>query len=98
LLLLSNTNSIHREYGWKDYDFLKYFDGLILSHEVGAVKPDEIIYLAVEKVSGFPSQEHIFIDDIPEYVKAAKNLGWDAIHFIGYDDLDDNFKNRGILD
>jgi putative hydrolase of the HAD superfamily len=98
LLLLSNTNSIHREYGWKDYDFLKYFDGLILSHEVGAVKPDEIIYLAVEKVSGFPSQEHIFIDDIPEYVKAAKNLGWDAIHFIGYDDLVDNFKNRGILD
>jgi FMN phosphatase YigB (HAD superfamily) len=26
LILLSNTNEIHREYGWKDYSFLKYFD------------------------------------------------------------------------
>ena len=41
LVLLSNTNSIHKEYGWKNYSFLKYFDKLILSHEVNAVKPEE---------------------------------------------------------
>jgi len=97
LFLLSNTNSIHQEYGWKDYDFLKYFDELILSHKVGAVKPEEKIYRAVEKVSDFPSEEHIFIDDISEYAQAAQNLGWDAIHFVGYDDLVYNLKKRGIL-
>ncbi len=34
LFLLSNTNSIHQKYGWQNYEFIKYFDKLILSHEV----------------------------------------------------------------
>jgi putative hydrolase of the HAD superfamily len=97
LFLLSNTNSIHQEYGWKNYDFLKYFDGLILSHIVGAVKPEEKIYRAVEIISGFAPQEHLFIDDISEYVLAAQRIGWHAIHFIGFDDLVYNFKKRGVL-
>lgn len=37
LVLLSNTNAIHQKYGWGGYEFLKYFDKLVLSHEVGAV-------------------------------------------------------------
>jgi len=98
LFLLSNTNSIHQKYGWKDYPFLVHFEKQFLSHEVGAVKPDEKIYRAVEKYSCLPPEEHIFIDDIKEYADAAKNLGWDAIHFTGYDDLIKNLKAKGILD
>ncbi len=97
LILLSNTNEIHREYGWKDYSFLKYFDKLILSHEVGAVKPEEKIYRAVESFSQKPSKEHIFIDDIKEYGDGAKKLGWDAIHFTGYENLKKEFRERNIL-
>ena len=97
LFLLSNTNSIHESYGWKDQDFLKHFDHLVVSHKAGFVKPEEEIYRAVEKVSGFPSEEHIFIDDIKEYVDAAKILGWDGIHFKGYEDLVKNFKQRNII-
>ena len=67
LILLSNTNSIHEKYGWEHYDFLKYFDDLILSHKIGAVKPEEKIYRAVEESSSSPAEEHIFIDDIEEY-------------------------------
>ncbi|HEY6625715.1 MAG TPA: HAD hydrolase-like protein, partial [Ignavibacteriaceae bacterium] len=47
LFLLSNTDSIHQKYGWQKYEFLKYFDKLILSHEVGSVKPEEKIYRTV---------------------------------------------------
>lgn len=97
LYLISNTNSIHKKYGFGDYEFLKIFDKLILSHEVKFIKPEKVIYLEVEKVSGFPSEEHIFIDDILEYVNAAKSLGWDGIQFIGYDDLVNNLKKRKIL-
>ncbi len=97
LYLISNTNSIHKKYGYQDYEFLKLFDKLILSHEVKFVKPEKEIYLEVEKVSGFPSAEHIFIDDILEYVDAAKSLGWDGIQFIGYEDLVMNLKAREIL-
>jgi putative hydrolase of the HAD superfamily len=97
LYLISNTNSIHKRYGFQHYEFLKLFDKLFLSHEVKHIKPEEEIYRAVEKVSGFPSEEHIFIDDILEYVEAAKNLDWDGIQFLGYDDLVMNLKAREIL-
>ncbi len=97
LVLLSNTNSIHMEYGWKDYEFLKYFDKLILSHQVKAVKPEEKIYRSVEEFTGKPSAEHIFIDDIEEYVEAAKQLGWDGIQFRSASQLKNDLKMRDIL-
>jgi epoxide hydrolase-like predicted phosphatase len=97
LFLLSNTDSIHKRYGWQNYDFLKYFDKLILSFEVGAVKPEEKIYRAVENASGFSSQEHIFIDDIQEYVDGAKKVGWDAVQFVDYQKLVDDLKCRNII-
>jgi putative hydrolase of the HAD superfamily len=97
LYLVSNTNSIHKRYGYQDYNFLRLFDKQFLSHEVGFIKPEEEIYRAVEKTSGFPSEEHIFIDDILEYVNAAKSLGWDGIQFVGYDNLVTNLKERQIL-
>lgn len=97
LVLLSNTNSIHREYGWKNYSFLKYFDKLILSHEVGAVKPEEKIYHAVEEFTNKPPGEHIFIDDILEYSEAAKSLGWDSVQFKDYNKLVDDLKIRNII-
>jgi len=97
LVLLSNTNSIHREYGWKQYGFLRYFDKLILSHEVRAVKPEEAIYREVEKFTLLPAGEHIFIDDIKEYSEAAKRLGWDGIQFTGYDNLVKELKERNII-
>ena len=97
LILLSNTNSIHEKYGWEHYDFLKYFDDLILSHKIGAVKPEEKIYRAVEKSSGSPAEEHIFIDDIEEYVNAAKSFGWDGVQFKGYKSLVGQLKLRNII-
>jgi len=97
LYLVSNTNSIHKKFGYEHYEFLKLFDKLILSHEVKFIKPEEEIYREVEKVSGFPSEEHIFIDDILEYVDAAKRIGWDGIQFVGYDDLLNNLMIRKIL-
>ena len=97
LYLISNTNSIHKKYGFQHYEFLKLFDKLFLSHEVKQIKPEEEIYRAVEKVSGFPSEEHIFIDDILEYVEAAKKIGWDGIRFLEYDGLVMNLNERKIL-
>jgi len=97
LILLSNTDPIHKKYGWEHYDFLQYFDNLIVSHEAGAVKPEEKIYRAVENASGAPSEEHIFIDDIEKYVLAAKNLGWDGIHFASYSNLINELNSKNIL-
>lgn len=97
LVVLSNTNAIHQEYGYKGYQFFKHFDGLILSHEVGSVKPEPEIYKAVENYTGFPAEEHLFIDDVPEYVKGAKQAGWDAVQFISYNQLIKDLTDRGII-
>lgn len=97
LVLLSNTNIVHQKYGWNEYNFLKHFDKLILSHEVGACKPEERIYKAVEEYTKRRAEEHIFIDDIIEYGEAAKNLGWDAIQFKNFEQLFNELKLRGIV-
>lgn len=97
LVLLSNTNYIHQKYGWQKYEFLKHFDKLVLSHEAGAIKPEEKIYRTVEAFTQLPSEEHIFIDDVEEYVNGAKNIGWDGIQFTGYENLVEELKKRNIL-
>ena len=96
LVLLSNTNAIHKKYGWEQYEFIKYFDKLILSHEVNAVKPEEKIYKAVAEFTGLQPEEHLFIDDILEYVNGAKKLGWDGIEFTGYENLIIELQKRNI--
>jgi putative hydrolase of the HAD superfamily len=97
LFLLSNTNSIHQEYGWKKYEFLKYFDKLILSHEIKSLKPEEKIYREVERASGLPSPKHFYIDDIQEYVDAAEKIGWDAVQFVDYKKLITELELRNII-
>lgn len=97
LVLLSNTNSIHKKYGYERMDFFKYFDKLILSHEAGAVKPEDAIYKCVEDFTGDNPDEHIFIDDIPDYVRAAINRGWDGIVFKNYFQLQEELQKKNIL-
>ena len=96
LVLLSNTNDIHQRYGWQDNQFLRLFDKLVLSHKVGAVKPEEKIYRAVEAFTHAPPGSHFYIDDIPEYVAGGKKLGWDAVQFVGNKELFGEFEKRGI--
>lgn len=96
LFLLSNTNPIHKEYGYKQYEFLNNFEKSFLSFEVGYLKPEPGIYKAIEEYSKLPPQELIFIDDIKEYVDAARSRGWDGIQFINYNQLVDEFKKRNI--
>jgi putative hydrolase of the HAD superfamily len=81
LFLLSNTNIIHRKFGWDHYPFLQHFDRLFLSYEIGAVKPEEEIYNYVLSTIKLYPEELLYIDDIEEYVNAAKQLGWNAIQF-----------------
>jgi glucose-1-phosphatase len=97
LILLSNTNDIHRRYGWQKYDFIKQFDHLVLSHEAGIVKPEEEIYKLVEDFTHKPAEEHLFIDDTSVNTDEAITLGWDAINFVGYANLVSELKNRAIL-
>ena len=97
LVVLSNTNYIHQKYGWAKYEFIKYFDKLILSHEVAAIKPEEKIYRAVEAFTQELPQNHVFIDDIAEYAEGAKKCGWNALQYTSTEKLNVDLKSLGIV-
>jgi epoxide hydrolase-like predicted phosphatase len=79
--ILSNFADDAR-YVWnKVYPFIQYFDGIVISSEVGLMKPDpQIYYLAAEKV-GVQVGEALFVDDFSENIAGAKRVGMPALHF-----------------
>ena len=63
------------------YDFFDLFDGIILSGDVGMVKPDPQIYqITLDKI-GKPAQECLFIDDSSTNIHQAQKMGFITIHF-----------------
>ena len=79
--LLSNFADDAR-WVWTDkFPFIQYFDGIIISYEVGIMKPDPQIYrLALESV-GVEPQEAVFVDDFAHNIEGAKRVGMQTIHF-----------------
>ncbi|MBA7702582.1 hypothetical protein ES703_111351 [subsurface metagenome] len=66
------------------YPFMALADGVISSHEVGCRKPDRVIYQLALGRADIPAEQALFIDDKPENVAAARELG---IHAHQYTDL-----------
>jgi len=82
--ILSNTSIIHWEHLKATYDLDSRAHHLFASFEVGALKPNPVIYNAVlEKVNCKPS-EMVFIDDIEENAIGATKCGWNGITHRGF--------------
>jgi FMN phosphatase YigB (HAD superfamily) len=97
LVLLSNTNQMHFEMLERNYPILGYFEKRALSHEVGAAKPDPLIYQKAVALAGCRPEECFFTDDIPEYVEGARKLGIDAVQFQSAEQLQQELAQRSIL-
>ena len=84
LYILSNWGKWHFEELQKRNDFrefLQYFDGGIVSYQVGLKKPDRKIYeILIDKYNINPSSA-VFYDDKPENIQAAKEVGLNAVVF-----------------
>lgn len=87
LFLLSNTNDLHLQKikensGRFDYgQFLKQFDGIYFSHEMGHRKPEPAFYKQVLKKEKLKAEDCFFIDDREENIEAAEKLGIKGHHF-----------------
>ena len=78
--LLSNAGTNHSEY-WPRVPGNELFDGLLVSAEVGCIKPEREIYkLLIDRFSLVP-EECVFIDDLPLNVEAATRWGVHGIVF-----------------
>lgn len=63
------------------FEFLNWFDEVIVSGREKIAKPDPAIYkLLLERINR-EAQQCLFIDDSEKNVTAAKQLGFQAIHY-----------------
>lgn len=83
IAMLSNTNEAHYRYWSKALGKdMNLFKEVILSFQVGYIKPDPRIYSTAAKRLGVELQQCVCIDDVQEYVDAAKQLGMRGIRFV----------------
>ncbi len=96
IILLDYVRNLHKSYktgllsnAWDDlrqiigerWHFEDAFDDLIISAEVGLVKPDARIFqMAVERL-GVEARQAVFVDDMRLNVEGAKWVGLHGIHF-----------------
>jgi len=52
---------------------------IIASCEVGAVKPENMIYEIAEEKSGYSGGEILFVDDSPDNIRVAESFGWKGV-------------------
>ena len=80
IALLSNITSLDAV-SLKGRGVYRGFSPVILSCEVGMVKPETRIYRYALRELGMKAEECMFIDDTKENIAAAKRLGFHAILF-----------------
>lgn len=97
LVLLSNTNCIHFEGIRVNYPLIRHFHALILSYEVGAMKPAPAIYRKAVAAAECRPEECFFTDDIAEYVAAAREEGIDAVQFQSSAQIEEELRRRGVV-
>jgi len=75
LVLMSNVNTLQFEYIRKNFPIIAEFDGLVLSYEAGAMKPDPKIYQAAISAAKTMPEKIIYTDDRPELIEGGKKAG-----------------------
>lgn len=75
LALLSNTNVLHAAFLRPKLPVLERFDHVLLSCELGLVKPEPAFFKEALQRLGCAPHEAAFFDDLPEFVQAANALG-----------------------
>ena len=78
---LSNYNREKFDIASELFPFLKAFDQLVLSGDVGLVKPDAEIFELLISRCGLDVSRTVFIDDTIANVATAARLGFATIHF-----------------
>jgi len=79
------------------FDFLRWFAGILVSGEIGVIKPDPRIYrLLIERFALDPLRT-VYIDDVQTNVAAARLFGIHAIHFTTPAALRDELVALGLL-
>jgi putative hydrolase of the HAD superfamily len=73
--IISNTNEVHAGWLHANVPELRLFHNVILSNEVGLLKPDPAIYELALNQLGISSEQALFVDDLAENVAGGTAVG-----------------------
>lgn len=97
LVLGSNTNDLHAAQFRRQFAAtLAHFDRLVLSYEVGHIKPSAEFYHACAEAAGRAPADCIFIDDLAENVAGARAAGLRGIQYRDVDSLLPELRAHGV--
>ncbi len=98
LYALSNWSAETFPLSLKRFDFLHWFQGIVLSGEVRANKPDPRIFEHFFKTHAIDPSQTVYVDDLPRNVDAANSFGMHGILFTDPPALRDELVKLGLLD
>jgi 2-haloacid dehalogenase len=78
--------------------FFGLLDDIIISGEVGQIKPDPEIYEIALRRIGRPASECLFIDDSLANIEQAQKMGFAVVHFHSPEQLRRELKTLKLLD
>ena len=78
--LISNAWPDLRDYIAKQ-GFDDTFDHMVISGEVGVMKPEALIYQIALEQAGVSPNEAVFVDDFAENIEGCQAVGMHGIHF-----------------
>ncbi|HEX2426406.1 MAG TPA: HAD family phosphatase [Gaiellaceae bacterium] len=81
LVALSNWSAETFPLARERFDFLAWFEGIVISGDVGVNKPDRRIFEHLVAKFGIEPADVLFIDDSPANVEAASAFGFCATQF-----------------
>ncbi|GAB4398273.1 MAG: HAD family phosphatase [Microscillaceae bacterium] len=94
--VLSNTNDLHVqaiEAQLGEESLQHWFERVYYSHDMGLRKPDPVIYAQVLEENQLLPQNTLFLDDNPQNVATARQLGLHTIHILpGQTDMIQHFE------
>ena len=94
--ILSNFHQPAFEYIRESWDFIREFNGDVVSCYYHYIKPEREIYETLLNKYNLTPSETIFIDDVDTNINGAKELGIGGIHLPDYKILSELLKKNGI--
>jgi 2-haloacid dehalogenase len=97
LYALTNWSAEKFPHAEQMFDWLSWFDGIVVSGRESLAKPDPRIYRLLLERYQIAGPTTLYIDDNPPNVHAANVVGMTGVHFTGPEQLRDDITRLGLL-
>jgi 2-haloacid dehalogenase len=95
---LSNWSAETWPIAQRRFEFLSWFDGVVVSGQIGLRKPDPAIFQHLLERFDLEAGRTLFVDDSERNVEAARRLGFEALRFESAPQLRRNLALHGVLE